>query len=141
MDMRMKLKISSGGVTRGNNGREKMSFFRPGKYRLTGGLKKTIKQEPAFIKKLPEFLWDSKTDMMETGSGEIIFHFLHPLIGKNFTTGIAKAGFAGVGHNDILIGVLWTSILMITQRIGITAREHSLHCADNTKAKRVSVLG
>jgi len=52
MDVRMKLKISPGGMARGNNGRKEMSFFTPGKYGVAGGPKETVKQEPTFIKKL-----------------------------------------------------------------------------------------
>jgi len=52
MDVRMKLKISPGGMARWNNGRKEMSFFTPGKHCLTGGSKETVKQEPIFIKKL-----------------------------------------------------------------------------------------
>jgi len=43
MDVRMKLKISSGSMARGDNGRKKMSFFAPRKHGLAGGPKETVK--------------------------------------------------------------------------------------------------
>jgi hypothetical protein len=52
MDVRMKLKIPSEGVATANDGGKEMPFFRPGKHRLTGGLKEAIEQESIFIKKL-----------------------------------------------------------------------------------------
>jgi len=65
----------------------------------------------------------------------------HPLIGKNFTTGIAEASFAGVRNNYMLLRVLWTGIFMITQLVGITAREHLLYCVDDILAKGILILG
>jgi len=50
MEVRMKLEVSAEGMARGNHGREEMSFFRPGKYSLAGGLKEAVKQESIFIK-------------------------------------------------------------------------------------------
>jgi len=47
--VRVKLKISSGGVGRDNDGRKEMCFFRPGKHCLTGGSKEAVKQESIFI--------------------------------------------------------------------------------------------
>jgi len=51
---------------------------------------------------------------METSRRKIIFYSLYPLIGKNFTTGVAEASFAGMRNNYMLIRVLWTGIFMIT---------------------------
>ena len=49
MDMRVKLKISSKGMARGDNGRKEMPFFAPGKQSLTGGSKEAVKQESILI--------------------------------------------------------------------------------------------
>jgi len=49
MEVRMKLKISSEGMARGNHGRKEMSLFGPGKYCLSRGLKKVVEQESTFI--------------------------------------------------------------------------------------------
>ena len=78
--------------------------------------------------------------MMETSRRKIIFYSLYPLIGKNLTTGVAETSFKGARNNNILRRVLWTSILMVTQLVGITAREHLLYCADDLWAKRILVL-
>lgn len=79
--------------------------------------------------------------MAETGGREVSFYSLHPFIGKNFTTGIAEAGFAGVRNNDILTGMLWTSIFMIAQLARITAKEHFVDCGNDIRGKREPVLG
>jgi len=50
MEVRMKLEVSAESVARGNNSREEMSFFRPGKHRLSRGPKEAVKQESIFIK-------------------------------------------------------------------------------------------
>jgi hypothetical protein len=46
-----------------------------------------------------------------------------------------------VRNNYILLRVLWTGIFMITQLVGITAREHLLYCVDDILAKGILVLG
>ncbi len=48
--LRMKLKVSSGGMARGNNGRKEMSFLTPGKHCFTRGPKERGQQESVFIK-------------------------------------------------------------------------------------------
>jgi len=53
MDVRVKLKISSKGMARGDNGRKEMSFLALGEYRLAGGSKEAVKQESILIKELP----------------------------------------------------------------------------------------
>jgi hypothetical protein len=50
MEVGMKLKISAGGMGRGNKDRKEMSFFRPRKYSHAGGSKEAVKQESIFIK-------------------------------------------------------------------------------------------
>ena len=77
--------------------------------------------------------------MMETRGRKIIFYSSYPLIGKNFTTGIAEASFAGVRNNYMLLRVLWTGIFMITQLVEITAREHLLFCVDDILAKGILI--
>jgi len=52
--------------------------------------------------------------MMETSRGKIAFYSFHPLISENFTTGVAEASFTGMGDDNVLIRVFWTSIFMIT---------------------------
>ena len=139
--MRMKLKISSGGVTRGNNGRKEMSFLRPGKHCLRRGPKKATKQESALVKKLPQLCGEGKTDVTETGVGEVIFDSFHPIVGENFTTRVAEASFTGMRNDNVLVRVLWTGIFMITRPAGITAREHFVDCANDIMRKGVPVLG
>jgi len=52
--------------------------------------------------------------MMKTGRRKIILYSFNPLIGKDFATGVAEASFTGVRNDNILIRMLWASILMIT---------------------------
>ena len=101
----MKLKISSEGMEKGNNGRKEMSLFGPGKYCLSKGLKKAVEQESTFIEKRSLFSGDSKTNMMETRGRKIIFYSSYPLIGKNFTTEIAEGSFTGAKNNYMLQSV------------------------------------
>jgi len=78
--------------------------------------------------------------MMETSRRKILFYSLYPLIGKDLTTGVAEASFKGARNNNILLRVLGTGILMVTQPFRITAREHLLYCADDLWAKSILVL-
>jgi len=52
--------------------------------------------------------------MMKTSGRKIVLYSLNPVIGKNFTTGITEVSFTGMGNDNILIRMLWTSIFMIT---------------------------
>ena len=72
---------------------------------------------------------------------KVIFYSFYPLIGENFTTRVTEASFTGMGNDNILIRMLWTSIFVITQFIGATAREHFLYCSDDILAKRVFIPG
>ena len=75
--------------------------------------------------------------MTETGGRKILFYCFYPPIGKNLTTGIAEASFAGMRNDNVLIRVLRAGIFMVTQLLGITAGEHLLYCADDIAAKRI----
>ena len=141
MDVRMKLEISAGGMTTGNNSWEEMSFVRPGKHRLSRGSKKAAKQESALVQKLPQLRGDGKTDVTEAGAGELFFDSFHPLVGKKFTTRVTEAGFAGMRHDNVLVRVLRTGIFMITQLVGVTACEHFVDRANDIMRKTVPVLG
>jgi len=59
-------------------------------------------------------LGNGKADVMKTSRRKIILYSLNPLIGKDFATGVAEASFTGVRNDNILIRMLWASILMIT---------------------------
>jgi hypothetical protein len=78
---------------------------------------------------------------METRGRKIIFYSSYPLICKNLTKGITEGIFAGSRNNYMLLRVLWTGIFMITQLVGITAREYFLYCVDDILAKRESLTG
>jgi len=77
---------------------------------------------------------------MKTSGRKIILYSFHPLIGKNFTTGVTEASFTGMRNDNILLRMLWASIFMITQFLGITTRKHLLHCPDDILAKRIFML-
>ena len=141
MDVRMKFEISAKGMATGNDGRKEMSLFRPGKHCFSRGPKKAAKQESVLIKKLPQLCGVGKTDVTETGAGEVIFDSFHPIVGENFTTRVAEASFTGMRNDNVLVRVLWTGIFMITQPVGITAREHFVDCANDIMRKGVPVLG
>jgi len=141
MDVRMKLEVSARGMASGNDSREEMSFLRPGKHRLSRGRKKAAKQESAFVQKLPQLCRDGKTDVTETGVGEVFFDSFDPIVGENFTTRVAEAGFAGMRHDNVLVRMLRTGIFMISQLGGITTSEHFIDRANDIMRKRVRVLG
>ena len=141
MDVRMKFEISAKGMATGNDGRKEMSLFRPGKHCFSRGPKKAAKQESALVQKLPQLCGESKTDMTEAGTGEVLFDSFDPVVGENFTTGVTEAGFTGMRHDNVLVRVLRTGIFMISQLGGITAREHFVDCANDIMRKGVPVLG
>ena len=141
MNVRVKLEISTRGMARGNDGWKEMSLIRPGKHCFSRGRKKAAKQESALVQKLPQLRGDGKTDVTEAGAGEVFFDSFHPLVGKNFTTRVTEAGFAGMRHDNVLVRVLRTGIFMITQLGGITACEHFVDRANDIMRKRVAVLG
>jgi hypothetical protein len=75
----------------------------------------------------------------ETGVGKISFDCFHPLVGENLTTGVTEASFAGMGNDNILVRVLRAGIFVITQAVGIAAREHLLYRADHMLGKGIFV--
>jgi len=61
---------------------------------------------------------------VKTSRRKIILYSFYPLISENFTIRVTEASFTGMGNDNILVRMLWTSIFVITQFLRVTAREH-----------------